>query len=82
MVIMELKIHMEHLLPDRPEDYWFRGRAYSLMAEINLLIERGQMDNETWTYRFIEAWRLTENMFESAGFDRVGCLARLDREGL
>ena len=75
-----LKIHMEHLLHDRAEDYWFRGSAYLLMDEINLLIERCQMDNVTWTQRHIDALRLAENMFESKGFDRVGCLAKLDRE--
>ena len=75
-----LKIHMDYLLPDRAEDYGIRGSAYSLMAEINLLIERCQMDNVTWTQMHIDALRVTENMFESKGFDRVGCLAVLDRE--
>ena len=28
----------------------------------------------------IDALRVTEYMFESKGFDRVGCLAELDRE--
>ena len=76
-VIMLLKITMEHLLPDRAEDYWFRGAAYSSMAEINLLIKRGQMDNVTWTYHHISALGVAEQMFESEGFDCVGCLAKL-----
>ena len=79
-VIRMLKIHMDYLLPDRAEDYGIRGSAYSLMAEINLLIERCQMDNVTWTQMHIDALRVTEYMFESKGFDRVGCLAELDRE--
>ena len=74
MVIMWLKEYMELFLPDLPDNYWFRGSAYSLMADINLEIERGIMDNERWTDHYI---RLMENMFESEGFDRVGCLAKL-----
>ena len=81
-VIMLLKITMEHLLPDRAEDYWFRGTAYSLMADIDLLIKRGQMDNETWTYHHLTALCVVEQMFESEGFPRDACNAKLAELGL
>ena len=77
MVIMELKEYTENFLPYRPDMYFLRGSAYSLMAVINLEIERGTMDNERWTELYIGALRLMENMFESPGFDRVGCIAEL-----
>ena len=68
---------MEHFLPDLPDMYFLRGSAYSLMAVINLEIERGTMDNERWTELYYNALCVMENMFESPGFDRVGCLAKL-----
>ena len=77
MTILWLKEYMEHFLPDVPENYWFRGRAYSVMADINLEIKRGVMDDEIWTYHYMGALSLLENMFESEGFDRDGCLAKL-----
>ena len=77
MVIMELKEYTDKFLPYRPDMYFLRGSAYSLMAVINLEIERGTMDNERWTELYIGALRLMENMFESPGFDRVGCIAKL-----
>ena len=79
MTILWLKEYMEHFLPDVPENYRFRGRAYSAMADINLEIKRGVMDDEIWTYHYMGALSLLENMFESEGFDRDGCLAKLPR---
>ena len=77
MVIMELKEYTGNLLPNRPDMYFLRGSAYLLMAEINQDIERGTMDNERWTELYEGALRLMENMFESPGFDRVGCITKL-----
>ena len=81
-VIMLLKTTMEHLLPDGEDDYWFRGQAYSLMDDIQGRVKRGTMDDEAWTYHHLMAECVVEQMFESEGFPRDACNAKLAELGL
>ena len=69
-VVMELKMFMERLLPDRKENYILRRAGYGLMANITIEIERGQMDDELWDVRYIEVQRVLEQMYESEDFPR------------